>query len=59
MGELMQNVYMYFQWSKVKKNIFFEVGDFKQGEGVKQMFQKGYKISFRMYFNLCNSKFKF
>ena len=24
---------------------------------VKQTFQKGYKISFRMYLNLCNAKF--
>ena len=37
--------YMYFQWSKVKKKFFFEVGVFKQGDVVKQMFQKGYKIS--------------
>ena len=44
---------MYFQWSKVK----FEVGVFKQGDVLKQMFQKGYKISFRMYLNLCNAKF--
>ena len=48
--------YMYFQWSKVKKN-FFEVGVFKQGDVLKQMFQEGYKISFRMYLNLCNAKF--
>jgi len=48
---------MYFQWSKVKKKIFFEVGVFKQGDVLKQMVQKGYKISFRMYLNLCNSKF--
>jgi len=34
---------MYFQWSKVKKNNF-EVGAFKQGDVLKQMFQKGYKI---------------
>ena len=47
---------MYFQWSKVKKN-FFEVGVFIQGDVLKQMFQKGYKISFRMYLNLCNTKF--
>ena len=39
-----------------KKN-FFEVGVFKQGNMVKQMFQKGYKISFRMYLNFCNAKF--
>ena len=39
-----------------KKN-FFEVGAFKQGDELKQMFQKGYKISFRMYLNLCNTKF--
>ena len=31
-----------------KKKIFFEVGVFKQGDMLKQMFQKGYKISFRM-----------
>ena len=36
--------YMYFQWNKVKKS-FFEVGVFKQGDVVEQMFQKGYKIS--------------
>ena len=36
---------------------FFEVGVFKQGDVLKQMFQKGYKISFRMYLNLCNAKF--
>ena len=40
-----------------KKNFFFEVGVFKQGDVLKQMFQKGYKISFRMYLNLCNTKF--
>jgi len=28
-----------------EKNFFFEVGVFKQGDVVKQMFQKGYKIS--------------
>ena len=44
-----------FQWSEVKKK--FEVGVFKQGDVLKQMFQKGYKISFRMYLNLCNAKF--
>ena len=33
---------MHFQWSKVKKN-FFEVGVFKQGDVLKQMFQKGHK----------------
>ena len=49
--------YMYFQWSKVKKKFFFEVGVFKQSDVLKQMFQKGYKISFRMYLNLCNAKF--
>ena len=50
--------YMYFQWNKVKKKkFFFEVGVFKQGDVLKQMFQKGYKISFRMYLNLCNTKF--
>ena len=27
-----------------KKNFFFEVGVFKQGDVLKQMFQKGYKI---------------
>jgi len=42
--------YMYFQWSKV-------VGVFKQGDVLKEMFQKGYKLSFRMYLNLCNAKF--
>ena len=41
--------YMYFQWSKVSV--------FKQGDVVKQMFQKGYKTSLRMYLNLCNAKF--
>ena len=40
-----------------KKKFFFEVGVFKQGDVLKQMFQKGYKISFRMYLNLCNTKF--
>ena len=35
---------------------FFEVGVFKQGDVLKQMFQKGYKISFRMYLNLCNTR---
>ena len=39
------------------KKIFFEVGVFKQGDVLKQMFQKGYKISFTMYLNLCNAKF--
>ena len=39
-----------------KKNFFFEVGVFK-GDVLKQMFQKGYRISFRMHFNLCNAKF--
>ena len=33
------------------------MGVFKQGDVVKQMFQKGYKISFRIYLNLCNAKF--
>jgi len=33
-----------------EKNFFFEVGVFKQGDVVKQMFQKG---SLRMYLNLC------
>jgi len=37
--------------------IFFEVGVFKRGDVVKQMFQKGYKISFRMYLNLYSVKF--
>jgi len=46
---------MYFQWSKVKK--IFLSGCFKQGDVVKQMFQKGYKISLTMYLNLCNAKF--
>ena len=36
---------------------FFEVGVMKQGDVVKQMFQKGYKISFRMYLNLCDVEF--
>ena len=36
---------------------FFEVGVFKQGDVLKHTFQKGYKISFRMYLNLCNAKF--
>ena len=40
-----------------KKKIFFEVGVFKQGDVLKQMFQKGYKISLRMYLNLRNAKF--
>ena len=40
-----------------EKKIFFEVGVFKQGDVLKQIFQKGYKISFRMYLNLCNAKF--
>jgi len=31
--------HMYFRWSKVKK-IFFEVGVFKQGDVLKQMFIK-------------------
>ena len=48
---------MYFQWSKVTKKIFFEVGVFKRCNVLKQMFQKGYKISFRMYLNLRNTKF--
>ena len=39
-----------------EKKIFFEVGVFKQGDVLKQMFQKGYKISFRMYLNLCNTQ---
>jgi len=39
-----------------KKNFFFEVGVLKQGDVLKQMFQKGYKISFRMYLNLCNTR---
>ena len=38
------------------KKIFFEVGVFKQGDVLKQIFQKGYKISFRMYLNLCNAR---
>ena len=33
------------------------MGVFKQGDVLKQMFQKGYKISFRIYLNLCNAKF--
>jgi len=33
-----------------------EVGVFKQGDVLKQMFHKGYKISFRMYLNLCNAE---
>ena len=41
-----------------EKKIFFEVGVFKQGDVLKQMFQKGYKISFRMYLNLCNANFQ-
>ena len=32
------------------------MGVFKQGDVVKQMFQKGYKISFRMYLNLFNAR---
>ena len=41
-----------------KKYIYiFEVGVFKQGDVLKQMFQKGYKISFRMYLNLCDVEF--
>jgi len=40
-----------------EKKFFFEVGVFKQGVVLKEMFQKGYKISFRMYLNLCNPKF--
>ena len=31
------------------KKSFFEVGIFKQGDVVEQIFQKRYKISFRMY----------
>ena len=27
------------------------------GDVLKQMFQKGYKISLRMYLHLCNAKF--
>ena len=27
--------YMYFQWSKVKKNFFYKVGVFKQGDVLK------------------------
>jgi len=45
-----------FPMEQGKKN-FFEVGVFKQGDVLKQMFPKGYKISFRMYLNLCNAKF--
>ena len=52
----MQNTCSYFQWSKIKK-IFFKVGVFKQVDVFKQMFQKEYKLSFRMYLNLCNAKF--
>ena len=37
-----------------KKFFFFEVGVFKQGDVLKQMFQKGYN---RLYLNLCNTKF--
>ena len=33
------------------------MGVFKQGDVLKQMFQKVHKISFRMYLNLCNTKF--
>ena len=36
---------------------FFEVGVFKQGDVLKQMFRKGHKIGFRMYLNLCIAKF--
>ena len=35
-----------------EKKIFFKVSVFKQGDVLKKMFQKGYKISFRMYLNL-------
>ena len=35
--------YMYLQWSKVKKTFFLEMGVFKQGDVLKQMFQMGYK----------------
>ena len=49
---------MYFQWSNVNKNFKkIEVGVFKQGDVVKKMFQKGCKISFRMYLKLCNGNF--
>ena len=34
-----------YMYCKVKKIFFFEVGVFKQGDVLKQMFQKGYKIS--------------
>ena len=44
------------RYSYKKKN--FEVGVFKQDDVLKQMFQKGYKISFRMYLNLCNANFQ-
>ena len=43
--------YVYFQWSKVKKKIFLK------WVFSNKVFQKGYKISFRMYLNLCNAKF--
>ena len=33
--------YMYFQWSKVKKKIFFEVGIFKQGDVHEANVSKG------------------
>ena len=39
-----------------KKN-FFEVGVFKQGDMLKQLFQKGYKISIKTYLDLFNAKF--
>jgi len=41
--------YMYFQWSKVILKWVFS--------NKVMGFQKGYKISFRMYLNLCNAKF--
>ena len=37
---------------------FFEVGVFKQSDVIKQMFQKRYKISFRMYSDLVMHNFQ-
>jgi len=47
-----------FPMKQGEKKFFYEVGVFKRGNVLKQMFQKGYKISFGMYSNLCNAKFQ-
>ena len=39
-----------FPMEQSEKKNFLKVGVFKQGDVLKQMFQKGYKISFRIYF---------